>query len=101
MISPEWQKMVTECKEGVRLQVKLSPGASKTKVLGPHGDCLKIAVNAPPEKGKANHALVEFLAELLNIPKQNISIHSGLTSPRKTLLIKGVTKDGIITVFVV
>lgn len=89
------QNMVCETKEGVRIQVKISPGASRTKILGPHGDCLKIAVNAPPEKGKANHAVIELLAGLLKIPKQQISILSGLTSSRKSLLVKGVTADDV------
>jgi uncharacterized protein len=91
MNTSEGPQYVTECKGGVRLQVKISPGASRTKILGPHGDCLKIAVNAPPEKGKANQALVEMLADSLHISKQQIKILSGLTSSRKSLIVQGVT----------
>ncbi|MFA5863871.1 MAG: DUF167 domain-containing protein [Phycisphaerae bacterium] len=89
----DWQKIISACENGVRLQVKISPGASRTKILGPHGECLKIAVGAPPEKGKANQALIQFLSKLLAVPKQNITIESGMTSPRKTLVIQNLTPE--------
>ena len=95
MNTPNGQQFVAECKEGVRLQVKISPGASRTKILGPHGDCLKIAVNAPPEKGTANQALIEMLADLLHISKQQIKILSGSTSSRKSLVLQGVTVESV------
>jgi uncharacterized protein (TIGR00251 family) len=96
MAEPEWQKIAASVREGTRLQVKITPGAAKTKILGPHGDCLKIAVNAPPEKGKANHALVEMLSKILDVPKQQILVQSGHTSPRKVLLIQGITPDHVL-----
>jgi uncharacterized protein (TIGR00251 family) len=51
---------------------------------------LKIAVAAPPEKGKANQALIEFLAELTGISKQQVKLTSGETNPQKTLTISGI-----------
>jgi uncharacterized protein len=91
MPSAEWEKIAAGMVGGTRLQVKITPGASRTKILGPHGNCLKIAVNAPPEKGKANHALIEFLAEVLGVPRSRIALQSGMTSPRKTLFVQRVT----------
>ncbi len=52
------------------------------------GNCLKIAVKAPPEKGKANQELIKFLSQRLEIPKGEISIISGLKSRRKEILLK-------------
>lgn len=91
MPDSDWQKIASPIPGGIRLHVKITPGAAKTKILGPHGDCIKIAVAAPPEKGKANHALIEFLAKTLGVPKAGISLAAGMTSPRKTLRIEGVT----------
>jgi len=93
MADPTWEKIVTPVSNGVRLSVKITPGAARTKILGPHGDCLKIAVNAPPEKGKANHALIEFLSKTIKIPKQQITVQVGHTAPRKILLLQGITGD--------
>ncbi len=99
MTQTDWTKIIIDTQNGVRLNVKITPGSSRTKILGPHGDCLKIAVAAPPEKGKANHALIEFLAKTLNLPKQNITVHAGHTAPRKTLLLQGTTAASCATLF--
>ena len=70
------------------LAVKIVPGAHKTTVVGSEGEWLKIHVAAPPAHGKANKALVEFLSELLSVPKSCIEIRSGFTSRRKVVQIK-------------
>ena len=70
------------------LAVKVVPGAQKTTVVGSEGEWLKIRVAAPPADGKANQALVEFLARLLSMPKSCIEIKSGLASRRKVVQIK-------------
>jgi len=59
--------------------------------MGVLGDALKIAVTAPPEKGKANHAVVEVLARVLRIKRSDIEIIAGHTQPRKTVRIAGLT----------
>lgn len=61
------------------------------------GDTLKVKVMAPPEKGKANKAMVELLATRLNIDSRCINITGGLTSPNKTVRIDGFTETGIKT----
>ena len=88
-----WEKIISASENGVQLVVKISPGASRTKIMGPYGDCIKIAVQAPPEKGKANSALIAFLAKILKTSKQNISIRTGLTSPQKVLFIENITAN--------
>ena len=75
------------------LPVKVVPGASRTRCLGELGDRLKVAVAAPPEGGKANKALVAFLADCLGVRKGDVTIEAGWTSPEKTVRITRVTVD--------
>jgi uncharacterized protein len=73
--------------DGLALRIYVQPGAKKTAVRGEHGDCLKIAVAAPAQDDKANTALVEFVAERLEIAKSLISIASGEKSRIKRLIV--------------
>jgi uncharacterized protein len=79
---------------GVTLAVRVQPGAKKTAILGVYGDGpaaqLKIAVHAPPLDGRANAALVEFLAEIFSLPKSAIEIVSGESSRSKLILLRRV-----------
>lgn len=59
------------------------------------GEALKVRVTAKPEKGKANEAVVSLLADTLRIPKKDITIASGVSSPRKVLKINGLTDSDI------
>jgi len=65
--------------------VKVVPGSSKTVIAGLYNGMLKVRLSAAPEKGKANQALVELLAERFNIPKNAIVIVSGQTSKVKMI----------------
>ena len=67
------------------LTLHIQPGAKKTEVAGLHGDALKIRLAAPPVDGKANAALVEFIAERLGLAKSAVVLKSGQTSRRKVL----------------
>jgi len=89
--------MLDICSEGnaVLLPVKIVPGASRTRLVGLWQDRAKIAVACPPEKGKANQAVVSLLAELLGVRKHDISVVSGQRSPIKTIRIEGVTADAV------
>lgn len=75
----------------VQIQLKVVPGASSTALAGWLGPALKVRVAAPPEKGKANAAVLELLARALNVPKRNVAIVSGSTSPNKIVEVVGVT----------
>jgi uncharacterized protein (TIGR00251 family) len=70
---------------GTRLRVRVKPGARKTAIGGAHGGALRIAVAAVAERGKANRAVVEALAEALGLPASSVTIVSGKTSQDKVV----------------
>ena len=75
------------------LAVHVQPGAKKSGVVGEHGDALKIRLAAPPVDGKANAALIEFLATRLGIARAQVTLKSGQSSRRKVLEIDGAPAD--------
>jgi len=75
--------------DGVIFRVKVQPGAAKNEIVGVQGDALKVKINAPPVKGKANRALIDFLAEKLGIKKSEIEILSGHISKVKKIKLAG------------
>jgi uncharacterized protein len=85
--------MIRETAEGVTLAVRAQPGAKKTALAGIYGEGaaaqLKIAVHAPPVEGRANDALVEFLAELFSLPRRDVILVSGDTNRSKVFLLRG------------
>lgn len=76
--------------DGVLLTLHIQPGAKKTEVVGLHGDALKVRLAAPPVDGKANDALIAFLADRLGLAKARISLVSGQTSRRKCVAVSGI-----------
>jgi uncharacterized protein len=68
--------------------VRVHPGARKNSVTGVHADAVKIALTAPPVDGKANEALIAFLADTLRLPRARVALVSGLTN-RTMLRITG------------
>lgn len=74
-----------ECEGYSRLTLHIQPGASKTEVAGIHGDALKIRLAAAPADGKANAALIGYVADRLGLAKSAIRLKSGQTSRRKVL----------------
>jgi len=68
---------------GVEFPVHVVPGSRRERVVGLHGDALRIAVAAPPEKGRSNDALVRILAAALGVRSSEVAIVSGLASRRK------------------
>ena len=69
------------------LTLHIQPGAKKTEVAGLYGDALKIRLAAPPVDGKANAALIEFVAARLGLARSAVSLKSGQTSRRKVLAV--------------
>ncbi len=88
---------IKEAKEGILLMVHVQPRASRNKIVGPHGERLKIAVQSPPADGKANKALQKLLAKHLGIPKSNVVLRSGHVSREKTFLLKDITLTEILS----
>ncbi|MDP8225639.1 MAG: DUF167 domain-containing protein [Candidatus Lernaella stagnicola] len=78
-------------KEGVLLELRVSPKASADR-LGPiHADRLKVAVTSPPDKGKANAHVVKLLAKKLGIAKHQVRVIAGHTDRSKTVVIEGLS----------
>ena len=75
------------------LTLHIQPGAKKTEVAGEHGDALKIRLAAPPVDGKANAALIAFVADRLGLAKSAVNLKSGQTSRRKVLEVTAAPAD--------
>lgn len=67
----------------------MQPGASRSEFAGRHGERIKVRLAARAVDGKANAALVEFLAQHYRVPKRNVRIESGLKSRQKRVVIEG------------
>jgi uncharacterized protein len=87
--------MLRTAQGGVTLAVRAQPGAKRTAIVGVYGDGataqLKIAVQAPPIEGRANSALIDFLAAKFDVPKSYIELVTGELSRSKVFLLKGVS----------
>ena len=81
------------------LAVKVVPGASKSLVAGWLGKELKLRIAAPPEKGKANAAVLKLLAAELNIGAKSLRITRGRTSVHKIIEIDGLKQSDVERVF--
>ncbi len=79
----------------ITLTLHIQPGAKKTEFAGRHGDALKIRLAAPPVDGKANAALLKFVAETLRLPKSAVTLKSGQTSRRKVLEVIGAEAEQV------
>ena len=77
------------------LPVYVQPGARRERVVGVHGDAIKVAVSAPPEKGRANTALRALLARELGVRPSAVAIVSGRTGRRKEVRIEGLSADAV------
>jgi uncharacterized protein (TIGR00251 family) len=76
---------------GCVLMLKVVPGASRSRVVGPMADgALKVAVAKPPAGGQANEAVLDLLAKALGVPRRAVELTTGAGSARKTVLIHGV-----------
>ena len=76
---------------GATFAVKVHPRARKNAVTGEVGDALKLSLTAPPVEGKANQACIEFLAELLKVPRSSVTIAAGHSSRNKLVRVSGLT----------
>ncbi|MBF0369931.1 MAG: YggU family protein [Magnetococcales bacterium] len=73
---------------GLEIRVKVVPRASREKIVGLHGESLKIALTAPPVEGAANQALCQFLAGEFKVAKGRVSILRGERSREKVVRIE-------------
>jgi len=82
---------------GCTLNVRVHPGARRNAITGTHDGALKISLTTPPTDGRANAALISFLAETLNIPRAAITLTTGATSRTKTLHLEALTPAALTT----
>jgi len=75
---------------GCRIRVRAQPRASRTEVVGLHGDALKIRVAAPPVDGAANAAILRLLAKSLGVPPSAVRLAQGGSGRTKTIEVSGV-----------
>ena len=81
--------------DGVRLTIRVQPRASRTEVVGPHGDALKIRLSSPPVDGAANRELVAFLSKRVRRPKSAIEIVSGDRGRLKSVMINDIAARAV------
>jgi uncharacterized protein len=84
---------ITAHAEGCVLTLRVQPGARKAMIKGEQAGALKVAVTAPPEDGRANAAVIELLAEVLDLKRKQLELVAGHTSRDKKVLVRGVTLD--------
>lgn len=86
-----------EDKNGLWLDIYVQPKASKSRLIGLHDKSLKICITAPPVDGKANTAVIAFLATIFHISKSSVSIISGQSGRRKKVHISHINEDAVRT----
>lgn len=91
-MSEDWLK---ETAEGVIITVKALPHSARAGVRGVDGGALKVAVTAPPEKGKANEAVLAVLAKFLAVPRSSLELLTGDSSRNKRVLVKGMSAEDV------
>ena len=82
---------LSEHAEGIILPVRAQPGASRAGIRGAHRGALKVSVTQLAEKGKANEAVIETLADGLGLKRSAIELISGQSQRDKRFLIRGIT----------
>lgn len=81
-----WYQIKDDC---ISLALHVQPGAKKTQLAGLHGDALKIRLAAPPVEGRANETLLEFIADIFDVPLRNVELKRGAQSRQKHVEIRG------------
>ncbi len=85
--------VLTPAGGGVRLRLRVVPGARRDAILGPHGEALRVAVRAVAEKGRANEAVVRLLAAALGLGADRVSLVAGLGGRDKIAEVRGLGAD--------
>ena len=88
---------IRDTPQGASFLVRVQPRARKNGVQGVMGEALRISLSMPPIEGRANEALIHFLAELLQVARSSISIASGEHARNKRICIAGRSAAQILT----
>jgi len=76
-----------------RLRIRVSPGARKTELVGRHGEAWKVRVAAAPERGRANDAVLELLADRLRVSAAELTLVAGRSGRDKIVELRGLGPD--------
>jgi uncharacterized protein len=87
---PEWYRSSGDC---ITLTLHVQPGARQTTVAGLHGAALKIRLSAPPIEGRANEALLRFIADFFKVPLRDVELKQGEQSRHKRVEVHGSAVD--------
>lgn len=85
----------TQSDDTVVLHLYVQPKAAKSRLVGLHDGCLKIAVAAPPVEGKANKHVLRFLADVLGVASRNLYLKSGAQSRKKQVVVKSLDAETV------
>jgi uncharacterized protein (TIGR00251 family) len=92
------KEFVRHVKDGVYVQLRVSPGAKSTAITGLYGErALKLSVAAPPSEGRANTEVEHYLARLLELSRSEVAVVKGGSSRDKLVFVRGVEPDEIRT----
>lgn len=97
-----FKEAIIDMGSDVIVDIEVTPGSRSISVPSGYNEWRKrieVKLTKNAQKGKANEQLVECLAELFAISSSNILIHSGATSSKKSLLLKGVSYQQAVSVF--
>lgn len=75
--------------ESLSLTLHVQPGAKRTEIAGLHGEALKIRLAAPPIEGRANEALLRFIADTFDVPLRQVELKQGGQSRHKVVMVMG------------
>ena len=85
--------MIRATPDGIVIDVRVMPRAGRAGIAGTRDGALLVRLNAPPVDGAANAELVDVLADVLDVPRRDVSIVSGTTSKQKRVRVVGITAD--------
>jgi uncharacterized protein (TIGR00251 family) len=81
--------------DAIVLRLHVQPGAGRTAVTGRYGDALKLKVAAPPEGGRANQAVIDFVAGVVGVAPRQVELTSGQSSRTKRVKVTGIVVDDV------
>ena len=76
-----------------RLRLRVIPGSTRPGIVGPHGEAWKVRVAAAPERGRANEAVLDLLAEALDVPRRDMRLIAGHGTRDKIVELDGIAED--------
>jgi len=86
---------VRDHRSGATFAVRVHPRARKNAITGTLAGALKLSLTAPPAEGRANDACIEFLAEVLRLPRSSVTIAAGHASRNKVVRVSGLAASAV------